>query len=398
LTDLTTERARQHPPPHQTSGLPDLREQPAIGPVSVRSDGVALSRLLALARITRTQALEIGAGVLEVAARRPLPDDGQCGGDRITLEQVVVGADGRVGLGPTCGGPHDGRSSAARSPGHGIEAVLAAVAGACPHDRSADQSHDDVLDRAGRQLHVAGVPAVARMLHEATTVVDRETVRAELAVLVAAIRTDLASSGTGPTGTSSGAVGAAPARRVTHGRGRTARRRIGAWLLSVLVLAGVVTVEVAVLRDKIAADIGALLEAGRGGAAAAAAPTPDGRTITPPAPATAGTVTGVDLRALAPCTPGRPCTLRLLVGLEPGAGPQVVTWSYQFIDRCTHASGTARGGSITVPATGRRAVAVRVVPLPALPAVAVVAVTDRPAAAASRPLFIGSCAHAPQAK
>jgi len=367
--------------------------------VSVRSDGVTLSRLLALARITRAQALEIGAGVLEVAARRPQPDDGQCGGDRITLDQVVVGADGRVGLGRTCGGPHDGRSSAPRSPGHGIEAVLAAVAGACPHDRSADQSHDGVLDRAVGELHVAGVPAVARMLHDATTVVDRETVRAELAVLVAAIRTDLASaSGTGPTGASSGAVEAAPARRVTHGRGRTARHRIGGWLLCVLVLAGIVTVEVAVLRDKIAADIGVLLDAGRGGAAAAAAPTPDGRTITPPAPAAAGTVTGVDLRAFAPCTPGRPCTLRLLVGLEPGAGPQVVTWSYQFIDRCTHASVTARGGSVTVPATGRRAVAVRVVPLPALQAVAVVAVTDRPAAAASRPLLIGSCAHAPQTK
>jgi hypothetical protein len=38
------------------------------------------------------------------------------------------------------------------------------------------------------------------------------------------------------------------------------------------------------------------------------------------------------------------------------------------------------------------------VALPAVPAVAVVAVTDQPAAAASSPVHVGSCASAPQAK
>jgi hypothetical protein len=399
LTDLTTERARQPLPPQQTAALPGVPAQPTIGTLSVRPDGVALSRLLALARITRAQALEIEAGVLEEAARRPEPGNGHSGGARITLDQVVVGADGRIGFCPAPGGARNGGPPAPRSPGDGVGAVLAAVAAARPPDRADDPPQDDVLDRALAELPVAGVAAAARLLQEATPETGRETVRAELAALVGAIRTELRPGpGAAPTGTAAGPGTEAPARRGDRGRGRTARRRIGAWLLSVLVLAGVVAVEVAVLRDKIAADIGQLLDAGRGGTAAAASAVPDGRPITPPAPAAAGAVTGVDLRALRPCAPGAPCALRLLVQVEPGAGPQVVTWTYRLIDRCTQASGTAPGGTVTVPARGRSAVLLRIVPVPDLPAVAVVAVTDRPATAASPPVLIGSCAHHPQGK
>jgi hypothetical protein len=46
---------------------------------------------------------------------------------------------------------------------------------------------------------------------------------------------------------------------------------------------------------------------------------------------------------------------------------------------------------VTVPAQGERAVAVATVPLPALSAVAVFAVTDTPAVAASPPVLVGSC-------
>ncbi|MGZ4565461.1 MAG: hypothetical protein ACXVX8_04860 [Blastococcus sp.] len=371
---------------------------------------MALIRLFALARLTPAQALEIAAGVLAEAARRPEPDDGSSGGGLVTLDQVVVRTDGRVVLSIPSDGSHNGSPTTAHPPGPDVAAVLAAVAAAGRHDRPADRSDDEVptaLDRALTELPTAGVPAVALMLHEATRAIDRETVRAELAALVGAIRTDPgpasgvgAAVGASPTGASSGEVRETATRRATRGRARTARRRIGAWLLSVLVLAGVVTGEVVLLRDKITADIGLLLDAGRGGTTAVAAPVPapDARAIAAPAPAAAGSVAGVDLRALAPCAPGAPCTVRFLVRLAPGGGRQVVTWTYQFIDRCTGATASARGGSVTVPSGGRRAVAVRIVPLPALQAVAVVAVTDRPAAAASSPVLIGSCAHDPRAK
>jgi hypothetical protein len=152
-----------------------------------------------------------------------------------------------------------------------------------------------------------------------------------------------------------------------------------------------VVVEVAVLRDDIAADVGLLLDAGRSGATPSAEPEPDGVPIVPPAPAAAGAVTGVDLRPLDACAPGAPCTLRLQVRLAPAAGPQVVTWSYRVVDRCTGAAQSAPGGTVTVPAGAERATAVGTLALPALPAVAVVAVTGQPAAAASSPVSAGSC-------
>jgi hypothetical protein len=102
-------------------------------------------------------------------------------------------------------------------------------------------------------------------------------------------------------------------------------------------------------------------------------------------------VTGVDLRPLAACTPGAPCGLRVLARVLPAADPQVVGWSFRVVDGCTGTAWTAPGGTVTVPPGADSAVAVQSVPLPALPSVAVVAVTDVPAAAASPPVAVGSC-------
>jgi hypothetical protein len=161
----------------------------------------------------------------------------------------------------------------------------------------------------------------------------------------------------------------------------------------VLVLAGVIVLEVAFLRDHIVADIGLLLDAGRGGSApsASAARAPDGPPVAAPAPASAGRVTGVDLRALSSCTPGAPCGVRLEVRLTPGIGPQAVTWTFRIVDRCIGSSATATGGSVTLPPGAQRAAAVATVALPATPGVALIAVTGKPAAAASAPVVIGSC-------
>jgi hypothetical protein len=199
------------------------------------------------------------------------------------------------------------------------------------------------------------------------------------------------SSGTGPADAPAAAVRATPAKRVRDEQTRTARRRIGGWLLSVLVLAAVVVLEVAILRDDIATDIDLLLDAGRGESSTSAAPEPDGRPIKPAAPAAAGSVVAVDLRPLAQCAPGAPCTVRLEVRLLPGADPPAVTWSYRIVDRCTGATESAPGGSVAVPAEGERALAVGSVSLPAARAVAVVAVTELPAVAASPPVLVGSC-------
>ncbi|MET0763669.1 MAG: hypothetical protein ABWY29_02310 [Blastococcus sp.] len=396
MTDLTTDRPTERHEPDVAPGLPDVYQQPD-DPRSAVSGGVELTRLIGLARLTCAQALEIGAGVLAEATSRPEPDGGSPGGDRVPIDQVVIGVDGRVVLRATADGRFTGRPPAAAPARSAVEAGLADLAdaarlGARPAD-PADEQLLAELDRAVIELPVAGIPAVARRLHDAADAVDRGAVRAQLAALVKALGGEAGpSSGTGPAGAPAAAVRATPRMRALDGQPRTAWRRIGAWLLSVLVLAAVVLLEVALLRDDIATDIDLLLDAGRGESSTSAAPEPDGRPVVPVAPAAAGSVTAVDLRLLARCAPGAPCTVRLEVRLVPGADPQAVTWSYRIVDRCTGATESSPGGSVAVPAGGVRAVAVGTVPLPAERPVAVVAVTDLPAAAASSPVFVGSCA------
>jgi hypothetical protein len=228
-------------------------------------------------------------------------------------------------------------------------------------------------------------------LQEAAAAIDRTAVRAELAALVRAVGGAGGAAGApGRTVAPPTALHAGPAARGPR-RARSAGRRVGAWLLSILVLAAVVVSEVVLLRDDITADIDMLLDAGRGEDQPSTAPQRDGPDLTAPAPSAAGIVAGVDLRPLTRCSPGAPCTVRLLVRLVPAAEPQVVTWSYQVVDRCTGSADIAPGGTVTVPPQADRAVAVGIVLLPPLDGAAVVAVTDAPAAVASAPVVVGSC-------
>ena len=92
---LTTQRATGHPVPGPASSVPDLSALRAADPLSASSDGVELTRLIGLARLTAAQALEIGAGVLAEAARRSETDPGNAGSDAVGVDPVVIGADGR---------------------------------------------------------------------------------------------------------------------------------------------------------------------------------------------------------------------------------------------------------------------------------------------------------------
>jgi hypothetical protein len=304
-----------------------------------------------MARLSAAQALEIGAS-LRAAAEEASPDSDADGSDRLVVDPVIT-ADGRVVLDSTAEGGGVGSASGPRRP---VDAVLADLAAAVPLP-------GPVTDPA--------------------TEIDRTAVRAELAALVRAIGAPPA--GGPPSTPRAGTVELAPSRS------RSAGRRIGAWLLSILVLAAVVASEVVFLRDDITADVGLLLEAGRGGVHAPAAPVPDGPSLPAPAPAAAGSVAAVDLRPLERCAPAAVCTVRLLVRLVPSSEPQVVTWSYQVVDRCTGTSRITPGGTVTVPPLADRATAVGVVALPPSDGVALVAITDAPASAASAAVAVGSC-------
>lgn len=398
VTDLTTRREPErqdldHSPPA------DRRERQRPDAPSSVSGGVELSRLLVLARLTAAQALQIGADVLAAAAVEAVSGSSGPGSDEVVVGPVVA-ADGRVVLGPSANGGRAGSPSAAGTRMRPAGQVLADVAAAArlpgpAADPAADQRLAE-LDRAVQDLPAAGLPVVARRLQEAAAAIDRTAVHAELAALVRAVGgaggspNGVARTGQPPTAVRAGTVEPAPRRS------RSAGRRIAAWLVSILVLAAVVVAEVVLLRDDITADIDMLLDAGRGEDRPSAAPEPDGPELAAPAPAAAGSVAAVDLRALAPCAPGAPCTVRLLVRLLPAAEPQVVTWSYQVVDRCTGQAVTVAGGTVTVPPQADRAAAVGSIPLPPLDGVAVFAVTDAPDAAASAPVVVGSCKPAEQ--
>jgi hypothetical protein len=341
---------------------------------------VRLARLIALAGLTPAQALEIGAGLLAAVTERSEPVGGG-----LDYDQVMVDADGRVVLGRLHCGGHAAPMFAS------AEAVLAEVADVARRRFRRPDPLLSELEQAVALMPRVDASVVARMLGDACAAIDRDGVRAELSALVRAIDGSSTVSVVGSASPRAPADRARPLERPTIGRGRVVRRRVGAWLLSVAVVVTVVLLEIAFLGDDIIADVDLLLDAGRSGSAPSAAAEPDGIPVVPPAPAAAGVVTAVDLRALGRCTPGAPCTMRVVVRLVPGAEPQTVTWSIRVVDRCTGVAETVPGGSVVVPPGAEQAAVVDPVALPQTAAAAVLAVTERPAAAASPPVLVGSC-------
>ncbi|MBF4481084.1 hypothetical protein [Rhodococcus rhodochrous] len=106
-------------------------------------------------------------------------------------------------------------------------------------------------------------------------------------------------------------------------------------------------------------------------------------------PGSAGPITQVAASfANGPCEPGRSCTVRVDVGLDPAANIGAVTWNLTVYDRCTGV--TLPGGEVTVPVPpgGPEAYGIGSVDLPPGSALAVAAVTTVPAAAASEPMYV----------
>jgi hypothetical protein len=355
--------------------------------------GVQLARLIALAGLTPAQALDIGAGLVAAVANRSEPDT-----HGLDDDQVLIGIDGRVVLARASSRGRATTTSACGATSAAIESMLAELAGAARRRaRPADPLLAE-LERAVALVPLADLPVVARMLENACAAVDRDDVRAGLSALVRAIwgiSAPIVPSSTPIRAPSTVAAGRVrPVARRASGRGRVAMRRIGAWLLSVAVVVTIVLLEVAFLRDDIAADVHLLLDAGRSGSALSVASEPEGVPLVPPAPPQAGSVTAVDLRALDRCTPGTPCTMRVLVRLVAVADPQTLTWVIRIVDRCTGVAETVPGGSVVIAPGEEQATAVGMVPLPQA-ASAVFAVTGRPAVAAGPPVLVGSCPSAP---
>jgi hypothetical protein len=156
------------------------------------------------------------------------------------------------------------------------------------------------------------------------------------------------------------------------------------WAVSVTVLVIVLLAEYGLLHERIAADVAELMAGDLRAPQAEASLLP---VPAAPAPASAGDVATVQVRALSPCTPRTSCAVRVHVGLVPGTSPVPVRWDVWIEDVCSGGKTTVVGGSLVVPPRADRADVVGHIVLPAGSALAVEAVTTSPAVAASAPMW-----------
>lgn len=124
------------------------------------------------------------------------------------------------------------------------------------------------------------------------------------------------------------------------------------------------------------------------------APTPAGpRPLPELAPATAGPITAVEIQPLqGSCQPATACPVQVTVRLQPQPSIQEVRWSFRVFDRCTGMTSTQPGVSVTALAGWPYVFGTSWPQLPAGHPLALLAVTEMPAAAASPPVLVGGSA------
>ncbi|MGH3908880.1 MAG: hypothetical protein ACRDTE_32560 [Pseudonocardiaceae bacterium] len=390
--------------------------------VSELDDGVLLSRLLELTRPSPGQAVVVGLGVL--CGLRIVHSAGYAHGS-VSAGEVRVGVDGHVRLdgwapGAPCGSAPLKQRQRADLAALGV--LLAHLARAVRRSRAfADErapallaALDAAADHAA--LPGASIELVAAPLEAACGPPEDAAARSELAALARAVSVrGSVSSARSSSGAAKHPRPAPPAAesgsRTVSGEGRAAHlgvwlpglwTRIWPWMAALTVLVAVVSLEFAVLRERLTGDLHLLLggdQPGQG-AASSMAPMPVQLPPVPPqAPMSAGPVGGLDVRAMEPCTPGAVCAVRVLVRLhpqpQPSPAPLAVKWTFRVVDRCTGGQRSVPGGVVSAAPGGTQIQAVSTVPLPPGRVLAVIAVTREPARAASGPLLVparqGSC-------
>lgn len=106
-------------------------------------------------------------------------------------------------------------------------------------------------------------------------------------------------------------------------------------------------------------------------------------------PGRAGPITRVTATfANGECATGQPCTMRVDVHVDPAANVGAVTWHVSVYDRCSGAVHPGNDVTMPVPPGGQQVYGITSVVLPPAPALAVAALTSAPAAAASEPAFV----------
>ncbi|MPY80953.1 MAG: hypothetical protein GEV04_21455 [Actinophytocola sp.] len=109
------------------------------------------------------------------------------------------------------------------------------------------------------------------------------------------------------------------------------------------------------------------------------------------APKAAGPINGVTIeRAEGGCTGGRMCPVRVDVLLDPSASAREISWSLRIVDRCTDDIRKREGVTMTAEPWWQQVYGISRPALPDSRALAIVAVTNTPAKAASAPLLVSA--------
>jgi hypothetical protein len=128
---------------------------------------------------------------------------------------------------------------------------------------------------------------------------------------------------------------------------------------------------------------------GRAPVTPSAAPTGP-RPVPALAPASAGPITAIEIEPLqGSCQPNEACPVQVTVRLQPQPAAEEVRWSFHVFDRCTGTTDVLPGVSVTALAGWAYVYGTSWPSLPATHPLALVAVTETPAAAASPAVLAG---------
>lgn len=103
-------------------------------------------------------------------------------------------------------------------------------------------------------------------------------------------------------------------------------------------------------------------------------------------PSAAGSITGIELRTLGTCEPGRTCTMQTTVRITPTSESLEITARLAVVNRCTGAVRRFPAGHVVTEPGWSTTFLTALVPMPRDGPLGVVAVTTTPARAASPPL------------
>jgi Protein tyrosine and serine/threonine kinase len=122
-----------------------------------------------------------------------------------------------------------------------------------------------------------------------------------------------------------------------------------------------------------------------------APPTAGGpRPVPAQGPAAAGPITAIEIQPLqGSCQPGAVCPVQVTVRLQPQPAAQEVRWSFRVFDRCTGATSVVPGASVTALPGWAYVYGTSWPALSASHPIALVAVTETPATAASPAVLAG---------